>query len=152
MAYEMRTVSVDLGDGDQAEMFAELKHKTQRLIQDITKKFLKMPDSKIRVSLDGGTDKPEVKLTLGKEPVAPADVVAQVEKAVGEIEIDLENADFTTATDVMILSQVKSWSFGNVNQDTLDNISEAKREIMAKKCDELYKGALIPFPVSGGQN
>ncbi len=142
--------SEDLGDGDQAEMLVELKHKTSRLVQDATRKFLKLPAGKVEVSVDGRKET-KVEVALDAKTPAPADVKVET-KLVGEVDIDWEHADFTTATDIMIVNQVKSWSFGLVNQEVLDGIPERKRDVLASKCDELYKGALFPFFGSGGKN
>lgn len=123
----MDTIRVDLGDGDSAIMYSELKHGTSRKVQAIYAPYLKTKDAqKVIESVKNGDDEGMNKLyeLMGSAP---------------SIE----------ATDTMILGQVESWSFGEVTQEMLDDIAERKREILSNKCDELYA---YPLAMSGREN
>lgn len=139
MAYEIKVERLELEDGDFAILQTELKHKTERAVGDLMKKFIKAPQGvKITIPTDGKVDK------------AAAELVAQAKdqvKVLGTLEIDFANADFQGAVDLTILYQVKEWSFGPVTQAVLDEMPARKRDIIAKRLDELF-----PFPQGGGVN
>jgi len=132
------TKKIDLGDGDFAVIFTEMKHGTKRRVEQITRKFLVMPAAQIQAKEVDGKIKTDF-LVNGK--VTP-------EEEVQAVDIDWVHADFTEATDAMILGQVQDWSFGPVDQSVLDDMAEAKREALARACDAEY-GA-VPLPGSGG--
>lgn len=140
MAYEIKTERLDLGDGDFAVLMVELKHKTERAVGDLMKKFIKAPQG-IKISI------PET----GKVDQAVKDLAAEAKKVqaqvIGTLEIDFANADFIGAVNITILYQVKEWSFGPVTQEVLDEMPARKRDIIAKRLDELF-----PFGQGGGGN
>jgi len=137
MVYELKTEKLDLGDGDFAVLYIELKHKTEKAVSDLMRKYIKAPQGlKITIPNDGKVD------------VAAASLAAQAKdqvKILGDLEIDFANADFQGSTDIMILFQVKEWSFGAVTQAVLDEMPARKRDIIAARFDELF-----PFPQGGG--
>ncbi len=139
MVYEIKTERLELGDGDFAVLQVEMKHKTERLVADLMRKFIKAPQG-VKIAI------PE----SGKVNQAAAELAAQAKdqvKVLGTLEIDFANADFQGAADIMILNQVKEWSFGDVTQAVLDEMPTRKRDLIAKRFDELF-----PFPQGGGGN
>lgn len=140
MAYEPKTERLDLGDGDYAVLQVELKHKTERDVGAVMKKYIKASEP-IRIQIPDN----------GNVQAATGDLTAQAKQAqpkiLGELEIDFANADFYAAANIMILYQVKEWSFGAVTQEVLDNMLTRKRDIITKRFDELF-----PFPQGGGGN
>ena len=125
----MQTIRVDLGDGDSAELYAELRHGTSKKVQEIYRPYLSKPE--VLKALEEGTE--EEKLKKLYDIIAPT-------------------TDVTGAADTLIIGQVKEWVIGGqrlpVTQETLDNeVSEKKREILATEANKLYGS--IPLAVSG---
>lgn len=133
MAYEPKTERVDLGDDLFAVFFTETRHGTQRAVNALTRPFLKYPEGKPpTLTLQGEDQKPTVE---GSKVV----------------EVDLAAVDYDAVNDTIIVGQVKDWSFGPVNQETLDNIPEDIRRKLVQKANELY-GATGPLAKGGGGN
>ena len=122
----MDTVKLDLPDGNTAELYAELKHKTQRDVEEATRQYLTYPE---------GAGK--VKVTQGEDGEGSVKTKAAVEEL--EVTIDLERIDWTAVNEIIILNQVASWSFGEVTADVLGNQSEAVFLALKAKVNELYK-------------
>jgi hypothetical protein len=110
----MKTITIDLGDGDCAELFEQLKHGTARRIQEIYQPYqsrseyqeaLKIPDIKERTRCLQG-------------------IISQV--------------DLTLANDTMILGQIKEWTLGDITQAVLDDMPEDKHQILSKEANRLY--------------
>jgi hypothetical protein len=139
MAYTFKTERLDLGDGDFAVLFVELKHKTERAVGDLMRKFIKAPQG-IKIQIPEGENVAKVAADLTAKAQEKA-------KIMGELEIDFANADFSGAADIMILNQVKEWSFGDVTQAVLDEMPAKKRDQIARRFDVLF-----PFPQGGGGN
>lgn len=130
MAYEPKTIKVELNGhggvlpwkkGEWAVFFQELLHGTQRAVTTVTRQYLDVQG--------------ERKLTLGGEEPALA-VKGNV-----QLEVDLTKVDWDEVNDLILLGQIKEWSFGPVDQDTLDRIPEAIRGMLVDKSNELYGDA-----------
>lgn len=120
----METSRVDLGDGDSAELYRELRHGTSRRVQELYRPFLA---------------KPEVKEAL--KSATEEEVLAKL------YEIIAPTADVIGAADILILGQVKAWTFGAITQEVLDDMSERKREILLQEANKLY--GEVPLPQGG---
>ena len=141
MAYELKTVKVELNGskgfgpfkrGEYAVFYQELLHGTQKAINLMTRQHLTYPDGNPPTLVIEGEG--EMKLEGGKT-----------------IDVDLTRVDWTTVYDGMILGQVKEWSFGPVDQETLDGLPENVRKGLVAEVDKLY-GKQGPLPKGGGVN
>jgi hypothetical protein len=141
MSYEIPTVKVDLDEGkgwnplkkrDSVVFFKEIRHGTQKAVNAMTRQFLTFPN--------------------GQNPklVVSGEKDMRIE-GVESIDVDLARVDFDAVNDVLILGQVKEWSFGPVDQETLDSLSEDMRNKLVEEVNKLY-GASGPFPKGGGGN
>lgn len=129
MAYEHETERIDLGDDHWTIMFKELKHGTERRVGALGQKALK--------GKDGVNPTFEIKDTDGQAKAS----------LVGGIEVDLESFDAFAATNLMILLQTVEWSFGDVNQEVLDDLPARIREKLKEAVNERYA---LPLARSGG--
>lgn len=128
----METVRVDLPDGSTAELYAEMKHKTQRAVEEATRQYLTYPEGAGKVKVTQGED--------GEQFINA--------KAAGEgleVTIDLERIDWNAVNEIIILNQVASWSFGEVTAAVLEEQSEAVFNALKAKANEMYK-----FPLAKG--
>jgi hypothetical protein len=141
MSYEIPTIKVDLTDGkawnplkkrDSAVFFKEVRHGTQKAVNAMTRKFLTFPNGQ----------NPKLVVTGEKD--------MRIE-GVESIDVDLAKVDFDAVNDVLILGQVKEWSFGPVDQEILDGLSEDMRNKLVEAINKLY-GESGPFPKGGGAN
>jgi len=133
MSYEPKTERVDLGGELYAVLFTETRHGTQRAVNSLTRPFLKYPDGKApKLTLQGEDQKPTV-------------------EGATAVEVDLGAIDYDAVNDAIIVGQVKEWSFGEVNQASLDSLPEGFRAALVAKCNELY-GAAGPLVKGGGGN
>lgn len=141
MTFEPKTIKVELDGGEGfgpfkkanfAILYQELRHGTQRRVNAMTRPLLNY----------GG---PSPKLVMDQEEGKP-----KIEGA-GKVDIDLAKIDFDAVNDIIIVGQVKEWSFGPVDQDTLDGLPESLRGALVAKCNELY-GAAGPLAEGGGVN
>jgi len=141
MTYEPETKKVELeaeGGGfgpfkkrPYAVFYVELRHGTQKAVNALTRPFLKYPDKPPKLTIQGD-DEPKVE---GGQSVA----------------IDLTAISWDEVNDAIIAGQVKEWSFGPVDQATLDGLPERIRERLVNECNLLY-GALGPLAKGGGGN
>jgi len=131
MTYELETKKVELGEGLCAVFYVELRHGTQRAVNALTRPFLKFPDKPPQLAIE---DKD--KLTV---------------KGDTNVTVDLAAVNWDEVNDAIIVGQVKEWSFGPVNQATLDGITERIRGRLVSECDLLY-GKAGPLPKGGGGN
>lgn len=122
----MDTIKVEL-DGDWVLMYSELRHGTSRKVQEVYEPFL---------------SNKEVQEILLKLNNGDSEEITRLRDIIGTI-------PSIQATDVMILNQIKEWSFGDITQEVLDDIPERKRSILSAKCDELYT---YPLAESGKRN
>lgn len=138
MAYEPKTIKVELDGGNGngptdtgpfAVLYQEFRHGTQRAVNTITRPFLDYGGPSPKLSIDQEEGKPKI-------------------EGANEVQIDLTKIDFDALNDAIIVGQVKEWSFGPVDQDTLDGLPEAFRGVLVAKCNELY-GAAGPL-IEGG--
>ena len=141
MVYELKTVKVNLNGSkgfgpfkktDYAVFYQEILHGTQKAVNIMTRQHLTYPDGKPPTLVIEGEGK--MKLEGGKT-----------------IDVDLSAVDWTAVYDGMILGQVKEWSFGSVNQETLDGLPENVRKGLVNEVDRLY-GKQGPLPKGGGGN
>ena len=135
-----REITIDMGDGDSAVMLTEMRHGTQRRIEEITRPALIYPETTIKIA-DGRVIKADVKSE--------------------EVGIDWSKADLTAVDDTCILGQVVTWSFGEqtaselrlnpgsapVTREILDSLPEKKYKILKTKVDEVF--ANVPLAGSG---
>lgn len=133
----METVKVDLPDGNTAELYAEMKHKTQRAVEEVTRPYLTYPEGVGKLKLSQGEDGGPIKAKAALEEV--------------EVTVDLKRIDWTAVNEIIILNQVASWSFGEVTAKILAEQSEAVFEALKVKVNELYR-ANFPLAKSGGAN
>jgi len=124
----IETKRFDLGGGDSAELYVELLHGTTRKVQAIYRPYL---------------GRPEVQEVLNSE-MPEDEKVRALYKLVGD------SADIAGATDLLLLGQVKEWSFGPVTQENLDGITEKKREKLVLEANALYGD--LPLPIGGGKS
>jgi len=102
-------------DGGWIEALLELKHQTTVKIRTIRKPY----DAQLNPSLSPSELKKQFAAILTPE-------------------------DDSKMDDILILNQVKAWSFGEVTQKVLDDeVSEPKRVAICKVLGELY------FPLAG---
>ena len=130
----METVKVDLPDGNTAEMYAHMKHKTQRAVEEVTRPYLTYPEGMGKLKVSQGEDGATIKA-----------------KAVEEVEVtvDLKAIDWTRVNEIIIVNQVASWSFGEVTAEVLGDQSEAIFLALDAKVNEMYN---FPLAKSGGVN
>jgi len=142
MTYEPKTVKVELNGSkgfgpfkkaDYAVFYQELLHGTQRAVNAITRQFLNYPEGQ----------KPPTMVVEGD------DLKFEGAKT---IDIDLTAVDWDAVNDLIIVGQVKEWSFGPVvDQETLDGLPERIKEGLVKEVNQLY-GKQRPLPKGGGVN
>ena len=122
MTYEPETQKLELnGTGDYAVFYVELRHGTQKAINVLTRPHLTYPDKPPKLIIEA-----EDKVTVeGSE----------------RAQIDLTTAPMDEVNDLMIVGQVKEWSFGPVDQATLDSLPETIRKRLLDECNLLYAGA-----------
>jgi len=132
----MKTVKIDLPDGNTAELYAEMKHKTQVAVEGITRQYLTYPEGVGKLKVSQGEDGGPIRT-----------------KAVEEVEVtvDLERIDWTAVNEIIILNQVVSWSFGEVTAEVLGEQSEAVFEALKRKVNELFRDN-FPLQKSGAVN
>ena len=140
MSYEPETKKVELDGGGgfgpfkkklYAVFYVELRHGTQRAVNALTRPFLKYPDKPPILTVKG---EGELKVEGGQS-----------------VDIDLTTVNWDEINDVIITGQVKEWSFGPVDQETLDGLPEQIRGRLVNECNLLY-GAMGPLAKGGGGN
>ncbi len=109
------TVRIELGDTDYAIVLSEMRHRTTKLVRQALQKCLK----------------PRGKPILLSEIKTGAELLT-------EAEIDFEKLDSDQNAEIILLNQTTEWSFGEVNQETLDNIPTSKYEKLIAEVDKLY--------------
>lgn len=114
-----------------ADFYLELRHGTQKAVNTIVRPFTKGED---------GGPAPKIVVTGGGEPKVEGGLT---------VEIQIDKIDFTAVNDVILLGQVKEWSFGPVNQETIDSLPELLHERLVNEANELY-GKQSPLPEGGG--
>jgi len=131
--YEGKTITLNLGDDQSAVLYQEIKHGTQKVVNQMTRPFLEYGDGKTpKLTIKDGEEKPVV-------------------EGADTVKVDMSKVDWDAVNDVIIIGQVKEWTFGDVNQATLDGIPDAMRNALKRECDRLY-GESGPLPKGGGGN
>lgn len=139
MAYEPKTIKVELDGGNGngptdtgpfAVLYQEFRHGTQRAVNTITRPFLDYGGPSPKLSIDQEEGKPKI-------------------EGANEVQIDLTKIDFDALNDAIIVGQVKEWSFGEVNMETLDDIPESARTRLVMEFNGRYGR---PLPDGGGEN
>lgn len=129
--YEGKTTTLDLGDGQSAVLYQEIKHGTQKVVSQMTRPFLEYADGQgPKLTIKDGEDQPKV-------------------EGAKTVKVDMAKIDWDAVNDAIIIGQVKEWTFGPVNQATLDQIPESVRAKLKAECDRLY-GENVPLPEGGG--
>ena len=134
----METVELDLPDGNTAELYAEMKHKTQRAVEEMTRQYLTYPEGVGKLKLSQGEDGGPVQAKTAADEV--------------EVTVDLDRIDWTAVSDIIILNQVASWSFGEVTPEVLSEQSEDVFQALKAKVNTLYQGAPFPLAQSDAAN
>ena len=133
--FELKTTRLDLDDGDYAVLYQEVRHGTQKTVNALTRPFLKYPEGDgPKFILEGEDQKLKVE---GLDKV--------------KVEVDLKAINFDAVNDAIITGQVKEWSFGPVDQETLDGLPERIRGRLVKECNLLY-GNMGPLAKGGDGN
>lgn len=136
----MDTIRIDLPGGAWADLYDEMKHRTQRAVEELTREHLQYPEGakKLKISQEGS-----------KEGAVSAEVAAAIKSL--DVTVDLEAINWTKVNETIILNQVAAWSFGEVNAAVLGEQSEAVFEALKQKVNTMY-AATYPLADSGGLN
>lgn len=128
--YEAKTAKLNLGDEQWAVLFQEIKHGTQKAVNLMTRPFMEYADGKSpKLTFKEGEENPKV-------------------EGGTSIRVDMAKVDWDAVNDIIIIGQVKEWSFGPVDQATLDGIPDTMRNALKRECDRLY-GESGPLPKGG---
>jgi hypothetical protein len=114
----MKTITIDLGDGDCAELYEQLRHGTARRIQEVYQPYHDLPDYKAAMGLP----------TVKERVTRLTQIISQV--------------DMIRAGDVLILGQIKEWTLGEISQATLDDMPEKQHEKLIREANKLYEPPL----------
>ncbi len=141
----MDTIKVDLGEGDSAELYKELRHGTSKRVQEIYRPIMQQPEVQLLLKEHALKEQ-----AAGNDKVAIKALEEELLKKLTPI--IAPTVDVTGAADTLIIGQVKSWTIGGISlpvtQETLDNeVSEKKREKLAGEANTLY--GEIPLALSG---
>lgn len=140
MSYEPETKKVELDERGglfsfkkrpYAVFYVELRHGTQKAVNALTRPFLKFPGKPPTLSVKG-----EGEMTVEGD---------------ASVDIDLTAISWDEVNDAIIVGQVKEWSFGPVDQATLNELPEQIRGRLVNECNLLY-GKLGPLAKGGGGN
>jgi hypothetical protein len=110
----MKTITIDLGDGDCAELYEQLRHGTARRIQEIYQPYESVPAYQEAMKI------PDIKERASK------------------LQSIILGADLTRASDAMIIGQIKEWTLGEISQTVLDDMPESKHAILIREANRLY--------------
>jgi hypothetical protein len=114
-----------------ADFFLEIRHGTQRAVNAI-----------VRPVTRGGEGIDSPRLVIG------GDGDPKVEGTM-KVEIPLDKVDITGVNDAILLGQVKEWSFGPVDQATLDSLPDDLVKWLVNEANKLY-GGQGPLAKGGG--
>jgi hypothetical protein len=110
----MKTVTIDLGDGDCAELYEQLRHGTARKIQEVYQSYESLPGYQEAMKI------PDIKERAGK------------------LQSIISGIDLTRASDVLLIGQIKEWTLGEISQAVLDDMPESKHAILTREANRLY--------------
>jgi hypothetical protein len=127
---EWDSIKVDLSDGHWALIAAEIKHRTQRLQTEVTRKAMKA--------------------TGGLQPVVTLTEELKASIRGGGLEIDMSEVDWTAVNDIMAVNQTVAWSFGPVTEEVYDNIPDRYTAELIEAMNGRY--GLDPLPGTGDGN
>lgn len=138
MAYELDTTKLKIeGNGSglfrkghYAVFFVEMRHGTQKAVSALTRPFLK-PE---------GDQPPTLKIEEGTKLSLEGSTT---------LKVDMAAVDWDAVNDAIILGQVKEWSFGPVDQATLDDMPTKYRDQLITEANRLYT---VPLPQGGVGN
>jgi hypothetical protein len=116
-----------------ADFYVERKHGTQRRINELVYGMIRGGD---------GMEAPKLVMKENEKPVITGNKT---------LELPTDKINFTALADIVILSQVREWSFGSVTQEILDSLPESLHDKIHEVCDEMYANQ-NPLPKSGGGN
>jgi len=133
----MNTVKVTLPDGNTAELFAEMKHKTQRAVEEATREFLTYPEGVGKLILSQGEDGGPVKAKAKTDEI--------------EVTVDLDRINWTAVSEIIILNQVATWEYGPVTSEVLGDQSEDVYNFLKTTVNTMYQGS-FPLAQSGVAN
>jgi hypothetical protein len=118
----MDTVKLDLGDGDYAVLFKEIKHKTSKALQRLLRDSITPQEfAQLQLELRKAKDNEEIKEILGRREIDGDDVVT-------------------------LVNQAESWSFGTISKETIDNMPETKYQLLLTEVNKLY--SQVPLAVN----
>jgi hypothetical protein len=135
---DLKTVKIEIGQpkgigpfkkADYAVFHLDLLHGTQKVVNGLTRRFL----------VPSGGESPKLSVQDDNLEVTGAK----------SFDVDLAAVDWDAVNDAIIVGQVAEWSFGPVNQETLDGLPESVRNELVAQADKLY-GEQRPLPKSGG--
>jgi len=122
---ELQTVRVELSNGGFAVLFKDVLRKTARLHEAELKKYM-VP---VETMADGSGKILISELQAGKEPPKKPDYL-----------IDFNEIDPDSVNRIYLLNQVKEWSLGPVDANTVDNLlTDDDYKALVKEMDRLYK-------------
>ena len=115
----MDTITIELGDGDSAELYAEMRHGTVRAVERIYRPHFSRPEFQEVLKIEAFEERQQALLPLM-----------------------IGTEDMARATDIMLLSQIKAWTFGEVSQEVLDGIPERKHQLLVQEANRVYEAPL----------
>ncbi len=124
---EMLTKRVELGGGEWAELYAEVKQVTSRLHEAEVRKHVRPLETEPLLMSELGT---------GQKPW-PGDCI-----------VNAAAVDQSRIAEIYVLYQVKSWSLGLVDQQTVDDMSKALFGRLRTEIDKLYDVPPLPGSVA----
>jgi len=133
MGYDIPKDRVDLGDGQWADIYSEVLHRTKRLIGEIAQPFFNM---------GGG----QATMKVGADGSVKTDVQ-------GDIEVDITALPLTRITDTMIVGQVAAWSFADdVSHETLGMLPDRFHEALKTEVNARFADPLVVSSVRGSES
>jgi hypothetical protein len=114
-----------------ADFFLELRHGTQRAVNELVRPFAVVPEGNAKIQVG--------------EDLQPKYIGGKT------VEIEVNKVDWTAVDDIILLGQIKEWSFGPVDQATLDSLPDEVVKTLVNEANLIY-GKQGPLPKGGGGN
>ena len=124
---EMPTERVDLRGNNWAELYVEMKRITARLHEAEIRKHMR---------------------PLDETPMLASELRSEARKWPEDFVIDTAAVDSGRVAEHYMLHQVKEWSFGPVDQATIDDMPKHAFDELRAEIDRRY--VPNPLPASGG--
>ncbi len=125
---EMLTTRVELGGGEWAELYVEVKQVTSRLHEAEVRKHVRpLEDEPLLMS----------ELSAGQKPW-PSDGI-----------VNAAAVDQSRVAEIYALYQVKAWSLGPVDQQTIDDLPKKLFNRLREEIDKLYDVPPLPGSAVG---